>query len=544
MPADAAVNGWRGLALLAIVLAVVVFVLPLAVPFPLLDPDEGLHAAIAQEMVERDHWITPTFLGKPFPDKPILYFWYQAASIALLGSSEASVRLPGLMCGLLGAVTTGLLAWRLFGRLTGVVAAILYTTTILPTAMAQAASHDVALAPWVNLAVLLLWESERPGSRAKRAAEVAASGLFVGLAVLTKGLTGVAAVGLAYGGYIVLTRRWQCFRREVAVDLVVRAAGALLIAALVAAPWYLAVERSSPGYLRYFLFERHVLGFATDTQPHGGQPWWYYLPILVGGGLPWIGYLGAARRRGQAADPRMTLLWCWLVGWMLFVTLARSKLATYLWPAFPPLAILAAVAWTRLIENRLDPTALRRFGRTFVGSSLSGPIVLPAVVAVVQWFASVRFGWPTWAVVGVAAALAPAPLIAWSTGRWRASLAGAAGSVALQFIVVITLLVPPVAENFSARDLAVHFNRLGRLPERLWIADERVGSIVFYLEPPLRTALKPDQFRYMPPDRPSKVEPGDLVAVPAKRLARASEFFDLDDRPYETVGRYRLYSIR
>ena len=152
----------RPLVLLAIVIAAVMFVFPLFVPFPLMDPDEGLHASIAQEMVERGDWITPRFLGEPFFDKPILYFWIQAVSLRLFGPNEAAVRLPGLMFGLLGAVTTGLLAWRMFGRKTGWIAGMFYATTILPTALAQAASHDVALVPWVNLAILLLWESTYP----------------------------------------------------------------------------------------------------------------------------------------------------------------------------------------------------------------------------------------------------------------------------------------------------------------------------------------------------------------------------------------------
>ena len=96
----------RPLVFLAIVIAAVMFVFPLFVPFPLLDPDEGLHASIALEMVERDNWVMPTFLGETFLDKPILYFWIQAASLRLLGASEIAVRLPGLLFGLLGAATT------------------------------------------------------------------------------------------------------------------------------------------------------------------------------------------------------------------------------------------------------------------------------------------------------------------------------------------------------------------------------------------------------------------------------------------------------
>lgn len=195
----------RILAPLAIGLAVIMFVFPLTIPFPLLDPDEGLHASIAQEMVEGGNWITPQFLGRPFLDKPIFFFWVQAASLRLLGPSEAAVRLPGLMFGLLGAITTGLLGGRMFGRRTGLVAGILYATTILPTAMAQAASHDVALIPWVNLAILLLWEAEHALARPAALKFILGAGVFLGLAILTKGLLGAGVVGVAYGSYLLVT---------------------------------------------------------------------------------------------------------------------------------------------------------------------------------------------------------------------------------------------------------------------------------------------------------------------------------------------------
>ncbi len=91
-------------------LAASLYALPLVHPFPLLDPDEGLHAAITSEMIERGDYIVPRFLGEPFLDKPILFFWSQAASMRVVGETEAGVRLPGLVFGLLGALTTGWLA--------------------------------------------------------------------------------------------------------------------------------------------------------------------------------------------------------------------------------------------------------------------------------------------------------------------------------------------------------------------------------------------------------------------------------------------------
>ena len=65
-------------------------------------------------------------------------------------------------------------------------------------------------------------------------------------------------------------------------------------------------------------------------------------------------------------------------------------------------------------------------------------------------------------------------------------LAASTLTTALQFAVALTLILPIVAENFTARHLAEYFNRSGRIPIRLLVAEERLGSLVFYLDPALR----------------------------------------------------------
>ncbi len=557
---------WRGLVALAAVLAIVVFFYPLMLGTPLLDPDEGLHAAVAREMVESGDWVVPRFLGKPFLDKPILYFWAEAAALELFGMREFAVRLPGLLFGLLGAVTTGIVGWRMFGRTVGLVAAVLYTTTILPTALAQAAAHDVALVPWVCLAVLLFWEADRASNRRAVVACTLGIGLLLGLAILTKGLAGVATVGVAYGSYLLLTRRLTpaaCLRGVVS----------LLIAAGVASLWYLAVEVRQPGYLHYYFVERHLLGFATGTQCHGAEPWWYYLPILLGGGLPWIGYLPIAVRQqwGQRrtltdvsgpflsrvggglrrwwrqlgdrrADGAGVLVWCWLIGGMLFFSASSSKLVTYIWPLFPAVAMLAAVAWGRLLDGGLLPAARRQMAQTLVPSCILGPLVLPIALVVVQREFDLVFSWPVWMAAVAAGASSVVPVFFWCAARSRATLAAATLSTAAQFAVVISAVLPPVAAENSARDLAAHFNRNGRLPTRLVFAEERVGSLGFYLDERLRQRLKNERIGAVRVAELRDVDPAATVVLPERYVDRAAEYVDLARLPYERIGRHRLYA--
>ena len=234
-----------------VLLLAMLYVLPLVAPFPLLDPDEGLHAAITQEMLARGDWVLPRFLGEPFLDKPILFFWAQAASFRAFGEHEAAARLPGLVFGALGALSTGWLAATMLGP-RGWLAALLYTTMIVPVALMEVPVHDIAI------------------------------------------------VGLAHGTVLLLERR---------VRPVVIAGGilALALGVGIAAPWYIAVERTQPGYLHYYFVERHLFGFATGTQRHGTRSFFYYVPVLLAGGLPWILFTPfAARRFRPSSWPSLT----------------------------------------------------------------------------------------------------------------------------------------------------------------------------------------------------------------------------------------------
>jgi len=589
----------HGMLALAAVLAAVVFLFPLLLQIPLLDPDEGLAASIAQEMAERGDWVTPRLLGQPFRDKPILFFWAEAISLRTFGMNEAAVRLPGLLFGLLGAVTTALVGWRMFGRTVGLVAGLFYTTMVLPAALAQAAAHDVALVPCINLALLLLWESVRVPSplslwervRVRAGGLLASSGpcarktaltpalsrrerglksalltlsigVLLGLTVLTKGLVGIALIGVAFGSYLVIARR-------LTGAVCIRAAAVLGIAAAVAAPWYIVMEAANPGYLRYFFAERHLLGFATASQPHGDEPWWYYLPVLLGGGLPWIGYLpvtirddrlrrqsarlaadgtsaqglaavpAAAKREG---DSRPTLLlWCWLIGGAIFFTAARSKLVTYLWPVFPAAAILAAIGWARLIDGTLTDGARRLWTWTFLPCSLAAPAVLAAALIVVQREFAVQFSWPTWMATILTGFAAWVPLGFWLAGRLRATLSAAVLSAAAQFAVVMALVLPQVGEAASARQLADHFNRLGQVPPQLLTVEARLGSLVFYLNPALRAGLQQGQVQPAKLAQLPRPKADAVLVLPERKVRQAGRYLDLSGVAYLPVGHYRLY---
>lgn len=538
-------GNWKPLLLGAgLVFALVVFPLCIAQRIPVLDPDEGIHAAIAQEMVERGDWVSPRFMGEPFRDKPILFFWAMAGSLAAFGMNESALRLPGLICGLLGIVTTGLVARQLFDRATGWIAMILQASMILPTALMQSPVHDLAVVPMTNLALIGFWLADADRSwRGWRG--VALAGVCLGLAALTKGLLGVAMVACPAVVYLALV--WR-----LTPGICGRAIAALALGAIVAAPWYVVMSLRTPGYAHYFFVERHLHGYLTDSQFHGKAPWWYYLPMLLGGGLPWIAYLPFALQqlwndgadRSSVAFRARVFAWCWLVVSVLFLTLANSKLVTYLLPTFPAISVLAADLWARCRRNDLVPLIQTRLWNSFALSSATGVLVLPIAV----YLATRAFGlslsplaWTACIVVSCGSWL---PLIFWPRRDVQACLSAGVSSLAIAFTFIMAVLVPQIAPVTSAVDLARHFNQVGALPPQLLIAEERIGSFVFYLDPALRAELRSDRLdncRLRDLAWHPVTTPGTLLAVPERSLHRGRKLLRLEEAKFTQAGRYRIY---
>ncbi len=531
-------------------MAVVLYLAPLLLNAPLTDPDEGLHAAIAQEMIEHGDVVVPRFLGHAFLDKPILFFWAQRASLSAFGMNSAAARLPGLLFALLAIATTGWLARVLFDPAGDWVAATCYATMALPFLLAQAPVHDMALVPFTNVALGCLWRAQRRWDSGFGIWDLGCAGVALGLAALAKGLEGVVLVGVAYGLYLLIARAvsWRVVGQGMAV---------LAIAAAIAAPWYLAMESREPGYLRYYFIDRHLLGFATDTQRHGGQPWWFYVPIVLGGGLPWILYLGriadltrlrsssfvgqeGPRRKGTG--PQL-LLWTWFAGAVVVLSLSGSKAVTYVLPAMPAVAVLAARAWvSALASDTLDEGSQLRAARLWHAA------IFFVVAGLTPWAAS-RFAAQPVTTAEVVGFLAAAATWAWlmitvprrpASHAWPRLALATGGTYALAF----ALLGPPIAQAHSARDLATYFNRSARLPSKIFVMDERV-SFVFYLRPELRRELRPDQIRSVSVEELAAMRPfppDALVALPADLAGRLSRVPQLKEASRQIAGRYVVVS--
>jgi 4-amino-4-deoxy-L-arabinose transferase-like glycosyltransferase len=318
--------------------------------FGLTDLDEGFYASVAWEMRHSGDWRTPSFLGEPWFEKPPLLYWLMLGSMRLFGENEFALRLPSA---LMYALTLALLAWwgnRQLGAGAGSWAALLFALAPLSLILARLAITDMALAFFLTVAVIALWEARGLGWSL-------IGGVALGLAFLTKGPFGLGLVGLLY-----VWNARTLHARGLRFRWVLFALGVALLTAL---PWYVGVYlQHGAAFFGEFVVKQNLLRFAGGDTAHSVLPLiqrgdvgsvlagvavylLFYVVVLWLGGLSMVGGVRVLWTRED--DPLRLYLrrWAWLV-FGLF-TLSFTKLPAYIFPMFPVLALLVGARVARVV---------------------------------------------------------------------------------------------------------------------------------------------------------------------------------------------------
>lgn len=306
---------------------------------PLDSPDEARYSEIPREMVASGDYLTPRLDGVKYFEKPALFYWLQASAIRAFGLSEWSMRAWTALLGLIGVLAVYAAGAQLWGRRAGWMAAGVLATGILYYGLSRTVTLDMAVSTFLTLALLafMLGMRHPPGSVRRR--WLYAFYLCAALATLTKGLIGIVLPGLVIGAWIALLGRWRELRAMYLPT-------GLLLFLLVAAPWHVLVARANPGFAWFYFVHEHFARYLTKVH-HRFEPWWYFIPILAVGLLPWIAFLpqalrfnlrGAWRHRQQHGEVWFLVLWAVLI--LAFFSGSDSKLIPYILPVIPPLALL------------------------------------------------------------------------------------------------------------------------------------------------------------------------------------------------------------
>jgi 4-amino-4-deoxy-L-arabinose transferase-like glycosyltransferase len=319
----------------------------------LANPDEGRYSEISRQMAQSGDFVTPRLNGIKYFEKPPMQYWASAVSFKVFGFTEFAARFYTALCGLACLLLAAYTARRLFDAETGWMCGLVLLSSPYFAAMSEIVTLDMGLTFWMTLTVCAYLIAERSTTPAARLRWMMAAWVGTAGAVLSKGLIGIVFPAAAIFFYCFLHRDFTRLARLSWLP------GLALFFALTV-PWFALVSQTNPEFLRFFFIHEHFERF-TSTTHRREEAWWYFLPILFAGCLPWaVALLPACRRAwrrapqmdrdGRAFAPlRFILIYSAFI--LALFSFSGSKLPAYILPFFPVLAILVG-AYLRQAESR------------------------------------------------------------------------------------------------------------------------------------------------------------------------------------------------
>lgn len=297
-------------------------------------PDETRYAQISQEMLLTGKWAAPHFMGIRYFEKPAAGYWMIALGQAMFGQNLFGVRFASALSTGLSILLVYLVARRLWNDpRKSLVSTLLYMSFVSVAALGGYANLDPQFTFWVNLTGVALWFCFDSRTRNGRLGAWALLGFACGMGFMTKGFLAWLLPVLIALPYAL----WQKRLRELLGYGLV----AVLVAVAVSLPWALAVHLQEPDFWHFFFWHEHIQRFAGEDAQHA-EPFWYYLPLLVGFSLPWVALLPATVKQAwlEKRTASIGFLLLWLLMPLAFFSLAKGKLPSYIMPCLLPLALL------------------------------------------------------------------------------------------------------------------------------------------------------------------------------------------------------------
>jgi 4-amino-4-deoxy-L-arabinose transferase len=314
---------------------------------PLVIPDEARYSEIPREMLVSGDWVVPHLNGIRYFEKPILGYWLNAGAMWLFGESTSAVRLPSALA--VGLTALLLFVWvRRFSDddSVPVLAAAVFLLSFQVLAVGTFCVLDSLLSLFISAAIVAFYFASQEKVVRRKDVFLLLAGLACGLAFLTKGFLALVIPVLVIGPFLLWQGLFKSFLRTAWI--------ALVPAVLIVLPWAIMIYRREPDFWHYFFWVEHIDRFIA---PRGGQhpePFWFYVPILLGGAMPWTPLAGptvVGLRHTNLRHPMIRLALCWLVLPFAFFSTCSGKLGTYILPCLPPLAFLIAVGVLKCLRK-------------------------------------------------------------------------------------------------------------------------------------------------------------------------------------------------
>ena len=404
----------------------------------LFDWDEINFAECSREMLKLHDYTRVYIDYMPFWEKPPMFFWMQSSAMVLFGITEFAARFPNAICGIVTLIVVFLCGSRVYDRKFGILWALAYGGSLFPNMYFKSGIID----PWFNLFtflslynfILYHWKRnqfDKPGIDKPQMYYVIWSGIFMGLAVLTKGQVSLMVFLLTLGVYLLYNRFKVYFSWWHALLFVIAAF-------IVTFTWYgYETIKRGPWFIEQFLKYQWRL-FRTHDADQKGFFGYHYIVLLVGcfpASILAIPSFFRAKYNGRF--DRDFKKWMVLLFWVVTVlfTIVQSRIIHYSSMAWFPVTFLGAYSIYKWERKELN---YRKY--VGVGLGILGGVISLLILGV--------------AVIGLNVhRLAPYVEDSFARGNMEADVhwTGFEGAIGLLMIVALVLGIRHLSRrNFSA----------------------------------------------------------------------------------------------
>jgi 4-amino-4-deoxy-L-arabinose transferase-like glycosyltransferase len=357
---------------------------------PFATPDEGRYVEIPREMVHSKDWLTPRLNGIKYFEKPPLFYWMQATAIKFLGTNEFFMRLWTVFFALFGCLATYHFARRFYSHEVGLFSAFVLGTSVLYFSLGRLIILDMPVSILSTLSLFSFFHGFHETRPIYRRLWFYAFSVFCALGVLTKGIMTLAIAGPIIVAWLTIMGNWGALRP-------LYLPSSLFLFLIVAAPWHIWVSLENPEFPHKYFIVEHVLRYTTNIHLRT-KPFYFFVPVLFLGALPWIFFLPQALKQTYKKKPVDSFLTIWMLWVFVFFSLSNSKLVPYILPMFPPLSLCLGAYLFSYYEGhakeKISITSFRVFGLispiiyafitqytdTFVGKESVHPYAIALVI--------------------------------------------------------------------------------------------------------------------------------------------------------------------
>ncbi|MBU0469631.1 MAG: glycosyltransferase family 39 protein [Candidatus Omnitrophica bacterium] len=444
-------------------------------------PDEVFYIQSAKEMVQYHKWFTPMIFDEIQFEKPFLAFALFAAAIKWFGLTPFVARFWPSLFGIIGVGITYWIAWAMFERKRlAFLAALIISSSFIYLALSRAVLTDMIFSVIVAISIgfiCMAFKSEK-----HRNVSIILAFVFSALAVLTKGLLGFLFPGAAALIYMVYRKDFLLFRQKATLL-------GFLLFLLISLPWHIVMYNMHGQFFidEYFgnVHVRRILGAEHKRLDN----WYFYFGLMFAGVLPWSLFwfptikkvFDQIKKKTKESDWLVFLIG-WIVSVLIFTQPAASKLASYIFPLFPAVAILLAF----YLDSALDK---EKSENKSIGLRICGYAMVAVLIGIIiggniagRMYIDVIGSMRPILIASVIVAIVAFLIAIFNIRRQYLLMLFSYIGISATLLVMLFFAKPYIEPWVSCKDVSMALNKLDKTNSRILSSKFYVRGVRFYTD--------------------------------------------------------------